>query len=256
MIQAQNNGISLQIMLNSFATDIFRKQADLDYISARANFKLQFRQQFLWSSQQAIEKYLKAILLFNGKSSCSYSNSNGEKTQFSHKLSDLYSEVLKLGLTGFELSDRNKEFLNYLQDQGGYNRYLSKSSYNISDAIQTLDSLVWHIRRYCQFIPSQSTSSTPNAESHRAAQLASINQFRTKKSPHQFCLHGGELEKILNKSKSNLARQTLIWANLWFGSKKRTKVTYSSFSSSEVPPNERPWFKQNNMRILKKYIKF
>ncbi|CUB05958.1 HEPN domain-containing protein [Marinomonas fungiae] len=55
-----------QLVLNTLAKDIFRKQADFDYISARVNFRLGLRQQFLWSAQQAIEKYLKAILLFKG----------------------------------------------------------------------------------------------------------------------------------------------------------------------------------------------
>jgi len=60
--------MDLQVVLNTYATDIFRNQADFDYISARANYRLKLRQQFLWSAQQAVEKYLKAILLFNGKS--------------------------------------------------------------------------------------------------------------------------------------------------------------------------------------------
>ena len=247
--------ISFQVILNSFATDVFRKQADYDYISARANFRLQFRQQFLWSSQQAIEKYLKAILLFGGKSSHFYFDSHGKRKTFLHNLSALYTETLKLELTGFELSAINKTFLDYLQDHGSDNRYLSKSSYNLSDAIQSLDCLVWHIRRYCQFIPSRSTSSDSSAERQRAAQLAFITQFTTKKAPYKFYLNGGELEKILCQPKSNIARQTLIWANLFFGAKKRKKVTYASFSSSEVPPNERPWFSEEHRNLLKEYIK-
>jgi len=64
--------MELQIILNTFATDIFRKQADYDYIAARANYRMRLRQQFLWSAHQAVEKYLKAILLFNGKSARFY----------------------------------------------------------------------------------------------------------------------------------------------------------------------------------------
>jgi len=243
----------LQSVLNAFATDVFRKQADFDYITARSNYRLQFRQQFLWSSQQAIEKYLKAILLFGGKSARFKSNGSGK--ELGHKLSKLYSEILQLRLTGFELSPVNKSFLVYLEDQGSNNRYISKFAYNPGDAIQSLDSLVWHIRRYCQFIPSSLTSSEPNAEQQRAAQLAFITKFTTKKSPHEFYLHGGELEKILHLPRSNFARQTLIWANLWFGTKKRRKVTYASFSSSEVPPNERPWFNEEHKTVLEKYIR-
>lgn len=58
--------MELQLVLNTFAKDVFRKQADCDYVAARSNYRLRLREQFLWSSLQAIEKYLKAILLFNG----------------------------------------------------------------------------------------------------------------------------------------------------------------------------------------------
>lgn len=46
----------------------FRREADYDYISARANFRMAFPQQFLWAGSQAVEKYLKGILLLNGRS--------------------------------------------------------------------------------------------------------------------------------------------------------------------------------------------
>lgn len=64
--------MEFQIVLNTFACDVFRKQADYDYISARANYRMRLRQQFLWSAQQAVEKYLKATLLFNGRSARYY----------------------------------------------------------------------------------------------------------------------------------------------------------------------------------------
>jgi hypothetical protein len=64
--------MEMQVILNTFASDVFRKQADYDYIAARANYRMRLRQQFLWSAHQAVEKYLKATLLFNGKSARFY----------------------------------------------------------------------------------------------------------------------------------------------------------------------------------------
>jgi hypothetical protein len=52
--------MELQVILNTFASDVFRKQADYDYIAARANYRMRLRQQFLWSAHQSVEKYLKA----------------------------------------------------------------------------------------------------------------------------------------------------------------------------------------------------
>lgn len=51
--------------LNDFANRSFRDMADGDYIVARQAFRHGLVQQALWSSLQAIEKYLKAILLYN-----------------------------------------------------------------------------------------------------------------------------------------------------------------------------------------------
>jgi HEPN domain-containing protein len=59
----------LDALINDFANRSFRDFADQDYISARIAYRNKFDQQFRWCSLQAIEKYLKAILLYNRKSS-------------------------------------------------------------------------------------------------------------------------------------------------------------------------------------------
>ena len=51
--------------LDDFAVRSFRDIGDGDYIAARMACRAQMVTQFLWSSQQAIEKYLKCILLLN-----------------------------------------------------------------------------------------------------------------------------------------------------------------------------------------------
>jgi hypothetical protein len=48
--------------LNSWAFRSFRDIADGDYIGARLAYRAQLPAQFLWASQQALEKYLKCIL--------------------------------------------------------------------------------------------------------------------------------------------------------------------------------------------------
>lgn len=51
---------------------MFRDAADEDYLVARIAAKSSLQHQFCWSAQQAIEKYLKAILLLNGHSVVEY----------------------------------------------------------------------------------------------------------------------------------------------------------------------------------------
>ncbi|MFG6458115.1 HEPN domain-containing protein [Roseateles sp. BYS96W] len=58
-----NNDVNRR--LNDFARRSFLNIADKDYIAARMAVRAELMPQFLWASQQAIEKYLKFILLVN-----------------------------------------------------------------------------------------------------------------------------------------------------------------------------------------------
>jgi hypothetical protein len=51
--------------MNSWAIRSFRDVADADYISARLACRAQLPVQFLWASQQTLEKYLKCILFLH-----------------------------------------------------------------------------------------------------------------------------------------------------------------------------------------------
>src|SRR6266571_4943728 len=57
--------LELDALVNDFAVRCFRDIADGDYIAARMACRAALVMQFLWASQQAIEKYLKGILLLN-----------------------------------------------------------------------------------------------------------------------------------------------------------------------------------------------
>jgi hypothetical protein len=56
-----------RVIVNSFATECFRNVADTDYVAARMHSRFGLIEQFQWSALQAIEKYLKAILLYNAR---------------------------------------------------------------------------------------------------------------------------------------------------------------------------------------------
>lgn len=247
--------MELQVVLNTFATDVFRKQADYDYISARANYRMQLRQQFLWSAHQAIEKYLKAILLFNGKSARYYSlGAANKKKEFGHDLEAIHGEVEKIPLLGYALEPDEKKFLSYLSAQGGANRYLSTSAYNPHDAIHRLDQLVWDVRRFCQYISDRGFGCDTPVPGMKEAYIRSINDPYWEKFPHAFSLFRGELEDVLKRDSSDAARKALVWANLCYGKKRRLRVTYDAFSSTEVPPNERGW-PGVDWKTIEEYVK-
>ena len=247
--------MEMQVILNTFASDVFRKQADYDYIAARANYRMRLRQQFLWSAHQAVEKYLKATLLFNGRSARYYTPPGTTKRpEFGHDLDALVTEVKNIALFKLEIEPEDEKFLSYLSSQGGANRYLSTSTYNTSDAIHRLDRLVWHIRRYCQYIPDRGFGCREAVPGMQEAVVRSITDPSKKKTPHSFALIAGELEAVIKRKPEDPARKALVWANLWYGKKKRLRVTYDGFSSSEIPPNEREWTGVD-WKLIEKYVK-
>lgn len=247
--------MELQIILNTFATDIFRRQADYDYIAARASYRMKLRQQFLWSAHQAVEKYLKAILLFNGKSARFYTPVGAtKKREFGHDLDAHLLETRRIPLSVIDSDSEDELFLSYLSRQGGANRYISTSAYNTHDAIHRVDRLVWHVRRYCQYIPDRGFGCHEVVPGMQEAILRSIADPSNKKKPHSFALFAGELEKVVKRSPEDPARKALVWANLWYGKKKRYRVTYDSFSSSEIPPYERGW-RDVDWELIKDYVK-
>jgi len=250
--------MELQQVLNTLASDIFRKQADYDYISARIDYRMEFRQQFLWMAQQAIEKYLKAILLFNGKSA-RYINTDirkGKNIEFRHDLVKLHSEICKIEYLQFNLKDDVIKFLKYLVDFGATNRYMSHFSYVEPRSIQILDKSVWYIRKYCRYFP-ENIISNGQTFSIRDRMIADINNINFIDHSSKYLITGGELEKILSKPKNNISRKSLIWANLFYSERRRNQVEYQPYSSSEIPPQNRDWFKKEVDRIeIEKFIKF
>jgi HEPN domain-containing protein len=247
--------MELQVILNTFASDVFRRQADYDYIAARANYRMRLRQQFLWSAHQAVEKYLKAILLFNGRSARFYTAPGTiKKREFGHNLDALFAEVKNIALFKIEIESEDEKFLSYLSSQGGANRYLSTSAYNTSDAIHWLDRLVWNIRRYCQYIADRGLGCREAVPGMQEAVVRSIADPSKKTTPHSFALFGGELETVIKRDPKDPARKALVWANLWYGKKNRLRVTYDSFSSSEIPPNEREWT-GIDWKLIEEYVK-
>lgn len=126
--------------LNSFATESFRDQADRDYIHARLACRSELFPQFLWSSHQALEKYLKAILLYN----------RIEATRVRHDILGALALTRHLPFK-IELSNRSKRFLDHVADLGEH-RYLDVPYYVHGHVMVDLDLCVWELRRYCQVL--------------------------------------------------------------------------------------------------------
>lgn len=198
-----------------FAKRSLRDQADRDYISARLVHRLGFDTQFFWSASQAIEKYLKAILVYNLVSA----------KGLRHNLQEALTRVRAMPGADLSLSEGALEFIAYL-DEEGQNRYFEFPTHLHSDALLRLDRCVWEIRRHCQPLPEPPTSWEDTVEAWYGRCLAWRNDPRHLESKHKFRIPGGLLEEILKKP--SRARDALVWKNFAFGRRRKMTIRYGA----------------------------
>jgi HEPN domain-containing protein len=183
---------SLDRRRSGFITQTFRNSADNDYIAARLLHRNGLDQPFLWSAQQAVAKYLKAILLYNGINSA----------DLGHNLVGGFDRLSEIADIQFDLPDDTRDLLEYLQVYGT-NRYLQHPSFTAGEELLRLDKAVWHIRRYCDYLRGE----LKNPKGERVALLPTalkrIHSRRTLEQPHRFRMHG-LLERVLDDQKSTL----------------------------------------------------
>jgi hypothetical protein len=195
-------------LLNDFARRSFRDVADHDYVAARMCYRARLIPQFHWAGLQALEKYLKAILLFN-------------RVPAKDVWHDLSRALHHAGKLPFELrmSSPTKELIEYLDTYGRF-RYLESSFFIRGPRLVQLDKAVWEIRRYCRVLNYESKATGKNM---LACELAAI-EAGERRLPQTFPpLAGGALEGIL-ASKDDPARAPLLWQNAFFGPSRRTRV--------------------------------
>src|SRR5215468_8849007 len=125
-------------LVNDFALRSFRDMVDGDYIAARMACRAALLPQFLWASQQAVEKYLKCILLLN----------RIDAREAYHDLGKALDRIDASGKLSLDLTRGTKEFIDML-DQCGRYRYFEVSTVGFGAQLVTLDRAVWELRRYC-----------------------------------------------------------------------------------------------------------
>lgn len=209
-------------LLNDFATRSFRDTADHDYISARLCYRHGLVEQFHWQSLQALEKYLKAILLYN----------RVVADKVGHDLSKAMEKAKECPFK-FDFSESTYKFIRHIDTFGRF-RYLESFYFIHGAKLFELDRAVWEIRRFCRVLNHEKSRPGGETTSMLEFELLRIKQSR-EKSPQAFSIPGGELEKILSK-KNHLARSALIWQNLYFGTGRRKKARQPTHSQSKNAP--------------------
>ncbi len=210
------------ILINDFATRSFRDIADQDYIAARLSYRHGLYSQFHWQSLQALEKYLKAILLYN----------RVKAKDINHDLQKAIKHTQKLPFL-LKRSPITDKFLKHLSDFGRY-RYLESSYFIYGPKLAQLDKAVWEIRRYCKVLDYETTIESGQIVNMFRAELDKIEASELQ-PPQKFRLTGGHLERILDK-RGHPSRSALIWQNLFFGNSIRKRVRMPSvFQAVNAP---------------------
>ncbi len=231
-----------EVIVNSFATECFREVADKDYIASRKIYRLGLIEQFQWNALQTIEKYLKAILLYNQVSA----------KGLGHDIEKSLKRVERINYFELNLSDKERKFITHLNNNA-QNRYLEQSSYALGDELLLLDLLVWSVRRYCQVI-KHSIKLKGKILDTLPATLSSLTSDYYKENPHKFILIGGYLEQVVKRKKSDPEREALIWENFFFGVRKKKKIKNFTYRGRSVNP---PHFRDEaRYEILKEFVDF
>lgn len=208
--------------INDFANRSFRDLADQDYVLARIAYRTEFDQQFRWCSLQAIEKYLKAILLYN----CVSSRGIG------HDLIEALNRVKCIADLEFSVPSKIETFIQYISEYGA-DRYLSHSTYLEGSELQKLDETIWRIRRYCYFM-RQSINVNGVEKDLFELNKQAASQMYLKKSRHKYQIQGGYLEEVINRKLP--AYDALVWKNLFFGRVTKHKIKNFPFRMSSRNP--------------------
>jgi len=211
--------------LNDFATRCFRDTADQDYIMARAAYRAELDAQFLWSGLQAIEKYIKAILLYNRIPQPQ------KKGRLGHDLERGLKELEKLPFK-MNLSEPTHQIIRHLDTYGRF-RYLD-TPYHVRDTdLLKLDRAVWEMRFYCRVLDHQLTGGGQTFEMLQH-NLDLIGRAIEAGVPSREA-ERGLIEDVLSK-KDHPARSMLVWKNLFFNRHNRNTIKWRSRSRSVNSP--------------------
>jgi hypothetical protein len=212
-----------EILLNDFAIRSFRDVADYDYICARMAARTMLIPQFLWLALQAIEKYLKCILLLN----------RIPAKQIGHKVGFGLSHARKNVPFEIRLSNGSEELIEHLDTYGRF-RYLETPFHVFGLELPQLDRTVWEIRRYCTIINYCLKLNDGSTKEMLQLEIEKIKKSESK-PPQHFRVHGGFLEKIID-DKKNPAREPLVWQNLYYGRRPKKNIQLVKFSHSTNSP--------------------
>ena len=212
-------------MRNEFIYGSFRDVADCDYIAARVLHRLKLFDQFSWAALQAIEKYLKCILLIYDR----------DTRDIVHNLSKALKQVENIPDINWDFDDEIRKFLEYLTIYGG-DRYFTFPRSTEGNELFLFDYSVWKIRRYCRDLYWMKVIQKQKGIKVYDIHIKSIQSKNCIKNANEFRLDPrGYLEKVLRQKRFAKQREQLIYKNAYYGSHKKHKIIFQRTITSATP---------------------
>ncbi len=235
----------------------FVDTADDNYIASRWCFVEGLKIDYFWLAVHALEKYMKAVLLLNGKSGKIYVNEAGEECTFRHNIMALYGEVNSLAsdLLPSTLEQPDQLEIRYWHDEApetflrrlyrdgnADNRYQIYGFVQRPDDLFKLDMMVFSLRRLCvpldAYVFGKKRQGKTNL-THREE----LEKLETKWSLSPTC----KLEKTASGKRGEQLQEVLLNLNLPFAPdnyqhdalRSTTTASISVLAQSILKPLER-----------------
>jgi len=197
--------LTREMLLDDLAIRCFRDIADQDYVAARLAYHHALSEPSLWQSQQALEKYLKCILLLH----------RIEAKNVGHSLLKALDKIEASHKLALDLTPKTKDFIDHIETFGA-DRYLTTSNVALGRNVIQLDRAVWELRRFCSIDQSPRKL---KLEMDKRAKRYSLN---------------GWLEEVLKKKGE--AHKALVRGNAFWGGRRTTIVKVNPWMSMSNSP--------------------
>jgi len=210
---------------NEFIYSSFRDVADCDYINARVLHRLKLFDQFSWAALQAIEKYLKTIILIY----------NGNTKDIKHDLIKGLNRVESITDINWDFDDDIRKFLEYLTIYGG-DRYFTFPWGTKGNELFILDYSVWKIRRYCKDLYWMKIYQAQKGILLYDYYIKLIQSKKCIEKANKFNLDPrGYLERVLKTKRFRKQREQLVYKNAYYGSYKKHKIKFQITITGATP---------------------
>ncbi|MCW2086187.1 UNVERIFIED_ORG: hypothetical protein M2193_008362 [Bradyrhizobium japonicum] len=219
---------------NSIINELFIATADDNYVLARWCFHQHLNVDFYWLAVHALEKYLKAILLLNGKSAKSYG----------HDVVKLYASVMPLAPELFPAilqkpEDRmpdeywhNETMVDFIgrlhRDGQADNRYQLFGYSRQPEDLWKLDQVVYSVRRACRPLETYVLGKPLDGSTNLS------NRDLLKKYPKRWQLSSRLENTMSGKNGDELKHAALTW-NFPFAPPDYNQPPVSYTSASQNP---------------------